>query len=118
MPQGVVDAVAGFGDGVYEAITLGMGDLQDVRDAAGIDGEINKCSGEYGWSSTAGNVVGGVALGGALANKSFRPGGWLNSNRYLRIGWGRHEGNRVFRISGDLVNTKTGHIDIWKGPRL
>lgn len=61
-----MDAVAGFGDGVYEAITLGIGDLQDVCDAAGIDGEINKCSGEYGWSSTAGNVVGGAAFGGGI----------------------------------------------------
>lgn len=36
----------GFGDGAYEAITLGLGDLQDVRDLAGIDGgRINQIDG-------------------------------------------------------------------------
>ena len=34
LPQGVVDSVTGFGDGAYRAITLGFGNLQDIRDVA------------------------------------------------------------------------------------
>lgn len=98
LSQDLVDATAGFGDGVYKVITLGLGDLQNIRDILGIKGGINKCSNEYTISSVIGNVVGATALGGALVNKSFRPSGWLNSNRYLRIGWGKNEGRRVFRI--------------------
>ena len=118
LSQSFVDTTAGFGDGVYKAITLGLGDLQDIRNALGINGGINKCSNEYEMSSATGNVVGAAALGGALVNKSFKPGGWLNNNRYLRIGWGKNEGHRIFRISGHLVKTKSGHIDIWRGSRL
>jgi hypothetical protein len=33
--QGLVNGVAGFRDGAYQAITLGIGNLQDVRDAIG-----------------------------------------------------------------------------------
>ncbi len=111
----VVDVVTGFGDGVYEAITFGLGDLQDIRDLADIDGGIDRCSREYGGSALAGNLSGGIATGGALWTKSFQPGGWLNSNRYLRIGWGRHQNHRVFRISGKLVRTPTKHIDVYRG---
>lgn len=64
-----MDAATGFGDGVYTAITLGLGDLQDVRDLAGIDGGVDKCSGLYRGASIAGNVAGGTALGGDVAKK-------------------------------------------------
>lgn len=89
----MVDAATGFGDGVFEAITLGIGDLGEIRDAFGIDGGMNECSGLYNGAGLAGNVVGGAALGGALANKAFSPGGWAKSNRYLRVGWGKHDGH-------------------------
>ncbi len=118
LPQGLVDAATGFGDGVYEAITLGMGDLQDIRDTAGIDGGVNKCSSEYGWSSTAGNVVGGVALGGAAASKAGLSawarrypnagGGGVGIDRFgknvIRADWHK------FKTGGQIVNRP--HIDI------
>lgn len=117
LPQGVVDAVTGFGDGVYSAITFGAGNLQDIRDLAGINGDINKCSDAYSWSKIAGELEGSGAIGGSLAAKSFERGGWLNSNRYLRIGMGRNGGDSVFRITGDWVPTESGHIDLWNfGP--
>ncbi len=39
----------------------------------------------------------------------------MQSNRYLRIGVGRHNGRRVFRAAGKLVQKikKDGHIDFW-----
>jgi RHS repeat-associated protein len=115
--QTTVDVVAGFGDGVYSAITFGIGDLQDVRDALDIDGEVDPCSDAYQWSKVAGQVQGSVALGGTAASKAFRPSGWTNSNRYLRVGWGRHQGNQVFRASGQWVRTPSGHIDFFRGGR-
>lgn len=98
--QQVVNGVTGFGDGVYNGITFGLGDLQDVRDAAGIDGGVDPCSDEYQIAKVAGQIQGAAALGGAAASKAFRPGGWTNSNRYLRVGFGRHGGNQTFRAAG------------------
>jgi RHS repeat-associated protein len=115
IPASVVNAVTGFGDGVFNAITLGQGNLQDVRDALGVDGGVDPCSAAYKGGKVAGQIQGAAALGGAVASKSFRPGGWTNSNRYLRVGWGRHQGNQVFRISGQLVKTDSGHIDVFRG---
>ncbi|MBI2435164.1 MAG: hypothetical protein HYV26_20085, partial [Candidatus Hydrogenedentes bacterium] len=59
-------------------------------------------------------IIGGetaVAGGGAL----FRPGGLVNSNRYLRVGIGRQEG-WVFRIAGDWVARfrSNPHIDLFR----
>jgi RHS repeat-associated protein len=115
LPQGLVDGVTGFGDGVYSGITFGLGNLQDVRDLAGIDGGVDPCSAAYRYSHVAGEIEGAVALGGALASKSFVPGGWTNSNRYLRIGYGRNGGNQVFRAAGQWVKAITGdaHFDFW-----
>jgi len=50
----------------------------------------------------------------------FSPGGLLNSNRYLRIGWGRFGGERVFRAAGEWVRwiSKNGKIDFWNGGPL
>lgn len=80
----------GFGDGAFEA--LGLGDLQDFRDAIGIDGGVDPCPKTYQASNVAGNVIEATALGGAVASKAFRPGGWTNSNRYLRLGGEVSEG--------------------------
>ena len=59
LPQGLVDAVAGFGDGVYKTITLGIGDLNEIRKFAGIDGGVDQGSGKY----FAGHVTGVVYAG-------------------------------------------------------
>lgn len=120
VPQPIVNASVGLGDGAYSAITLGIGDLQDVRDLLNVDGGIDKCSSEYKTLDLTGTAVGSVALAGSLASKSFAPGGWLNSNRYLRIGFGRYGGNNSFRIAGQWLEKLTGrsHIDIWVGGPL
>jgi hypothetical protein len=54
------------------------------------------------------------------ANSAFGSGGLLNSNRYLRIGWGKDAGYRVFRASGQLIPRfiNKGHINMWWGPPL
>jgi hypothetical protein len=62
LPQGVVDSVTGFGDGVFSAFTLGHFDLQNTRDALGIDGGINKCSISYKVSHGAGIAVGAANM--------------------------------------------------------
>jgi RHS repeat-associated core domain len=54
LPQGLVDGVTGFGDGVYSAFTFGHGDLQDVRNHLGVDGGVDKCSTSYRYAHTGG----------------------------------------------------------------
>ncbi|MFO1511506.1 MAG: hypothetical protein U1F83_01100 [Verrucomicrobiota bacterium] len=50
----------------------------------------------------------------SLGRKLFGGGGWLNSNRYLRIGFSRDGGRKVFRIAGDWIGKikKDPHITI------
>ena len=63
-------------------------------------------------------LIGGAAArlgyqgGSALAWQAFRKNGFLNSNRYLRIGFSRHGGDRVFRMSGEWVPTSNKHLTI------
>jgi hypothetical protein len=59
-------------------------------------------------------IVGSVAVGEVTCIKLFRGGGWLNSNRYLRIGTSRDGGRRVFRIAGRWVEqiVEDGHITL------
>jgi hypothetical protein len=43
----------------------------------------------------------------------------MNANRYLRIGFGRHAGYKVFRLAGTVVKwlLDEDHWDIWRmGP--
>ncbi|MFY8064741.1 MAG: hypothetical protein ACOVN2_13680, partial [Usitatibacteraceae bacterium] len=67
VPQGVVDGVVGFGDGVFSSITFGFGDLNEVRNAIGVSNAANRCSGIYRAAHFAGAIQGGIALGGAGA---------------------------------------------------
>ncbi|MDR2877018.1 MAG: hypothetical protein LBV36_03120 [Chromatiales bacterium] len=60
LPQWLVDGVAGFGDQAFNLATFGLGDLQDVRNALGVDGGVNQCSNAYSagqWSMTAASFV-------------------------------------------------------------
>jgi RHS repeat-associated protein len=120
LPQGVVNSVAGFGDGVYRVVTLGIGDLNDLRQRFDIDGGVDVCSTEYTASKYTGMAVGTVAIGGAAGRLAFRPGGFANSNRYFRMGFGRKGGNETFRAAGQWVERATGkpHVDIWTGGKL
>ena len=119
-PDWLVNGVTGFGDGAFKAITFGIGDLQVIRDFLGTGAPPDPCSGVYRATRVVGLVAGSVALSGALASKAFSPGGWLNANQYLRIGFGRLGGNVVFRVAGQIVEYLTGetHWDIWKGGPL
>ncbi|WP_422025256.1 RHS repeat domain-containing protein [Pyruvatibacter mobilis] len=52
-----------------------------------------------------------------LANsRAFGKGGFLNSNRYIRIGIGRKGGSQSFRVSGKILDKITGrpgsHLDL------
>lgn len=118
LPQGVVDAVTGFGDGVYGAITFGTGNLQDIRDLLDLDGGVNKCSGLYGGFRIAGNVVGTGALGGAVGSKAGLSA-WMR--RYPNAGGGGIGIDRIgknlfrldwhkFKLDKQIVNRL--HIDI------
>jgi RHS repeat-associated protein len=72
-------------------------------------------------TSDATATVLGCAIGEAAIARGVARGGWLNSNRYLRIGFGKGKGaRRVFRIGGDVIKKiiEDGHIDLWKGPRF
>ena len=62
LPQGLVDAAAGFGDGVFFGIP------NVVRDVMGINGVVNKNSWSYRRAQVAGNIHLGV-LGGGLVLK-------------------------------------------------
>jgi hypothetical protein len=66
LPEDLADAVTGFGDGAFRAVTLGFGDLNEIRNALGIDGGIDRCSAAYKNSLVAGGITGGAALGGAV----------------------------------------------------
>jgi len=118
IPQPIVNAAVGFGDGAAAAITFGLLDLQDIRDAAGIDGSVNKCSGEFQNFNLAGKGIGALALGGALfskfGGKFFGKGGILNKGPNFRIGVGRKGGDSVIRVAGKAVEKITGKkkIDI------
>ncbi|NOY15603.1 MAG: hypothetical protein GXP23_01485 [Gammaproteobacteria bacterium] len=118
IPQPIVNAAVGFGDGAAAAITFGLLDLQDIRDVAGIDGSVDKCSGEFQNFNLAGKGVGTLAIGGALfskfGGKFFGKGGILNRGPNFRIGVGRKGGDSVIRVAGKAVEKITGKkkIDI------
>jgi len=77
LPQGLVDAAAGFGDGVSSNLTRAF------RDMAGIDGGVSPdCSSAYKFGGWGGTVVGYISPVGKFAGaaKSFnyaRNFGWM-----------------------------------------
>jgi RHS repeat-associated protein len=74
------------------------------------------------WTSTAATLASpwGAETLFALDSPVFGYGRALSTgNQWLRIGWGRHAGRYVFRVSGksgEKVAPKTGHIDFFYGP--
>jgi hypothetical protein len=62
LPQSVVDFSAGFGD------DLSFGLTSVVRNAAGISGGVDKCSGSYGAGKWSGAAL-GLAFGGATLGR-------------------------------------------------
>ena len=109
---------AGFGDELTSGFGLtdlaGLPSLTEAARGLFPGGDpVNACSLGYSLGGYAGDAL-GIAVG---ANRGFRPGGFLNNNRYLRVGWGRKGGDRVFRAAGEVVRrwAKQPHIDIFRG---
>lgn len=105
LPQGVVDAAAGFGD----AISFGLTNW--VRDQLDINNSVDKCSPAYGAGEIAGNTVGIVAFGAASGPKGFLFGraryrggksGIFNRGDFLRTGWSwdKAKGRNMFGFHG------------------
>jgi len=62
----VLNYVTGFGDGAYRAMTLGLGDLQGIRDLMGISGP-DPQSNEYQVAGALGSLIGVVATAGGVS---------------------------------------------------
>jgi RHS repeat-associated protein len=83
LPQGVVDAAAGFGDALSLGLTIG------VREMMGTNDVVDFCSAEY-WS--------GVGAGVAVHVVGFRTGGELRLGSNWRMApWGNRTGNQYGR---------------------
>lgn len=59
---GIANAITGFGDGAYKAMTLGIGDLSMIRNVAGIDGNVSYDSSAYTYGKFAGEADVGIAM--------------------------------------------------------
>jgi len=111
IPQGFVDAAAGFGDGISFGLT------EIIRGPSGV----NKCSLLYSGSKLAGGFVlpsAGGLRGLALLGGTRRGNQLLNSNRYLRIGPGRMPRNRGLPAGPQVPRLSVGrgpgnlHVDL------
>jgi hypothetical protein len=92
LPQGAVDFSAGLGD----ALLLSFGD--ELRDLAGVDGGVNKCSNAYDYGSYTSLGLGGARLayaglakgGSILASSGAQASAFRESlKRFFRGGIGR-----------------------------
>lgn len=81
LPQGVVDACAGFGDGVS------LGTTALIRELMGTNDAVDFSSGEY---------VGGLVAGAAVTSKGYATGAELSIGRNFRIApWGNRTGHPI-----------------------
>ncbi|MCI0623857.1 MAG: RHS repeat-associated core domain-containing protein, partial [Acidobacteria bacterium] len=87
------------------------GDPMQYTEAAG---------GAWMWAERAAVGTAAAATTCAVGWSAVQRGGWLNANRYLRIGFGQHRGRLVFRAAGEWVERLLGksHWDIWTGGSL
>ena len=69
--QDIVDAVAGFGDGLLDIVTLGFISGEGLRESIGAEGQVNKCSEIYLNSRIAGMIVATVATAGTVSVRGF-----------------------------------------------
>ena len=58
LPDGLANSVVGFGDGVYRALTFGLGNLNEFRNAIGIYGGVDLCSSTYSYGKAWGLRLG------------------------------------------------------------
>ena len=122
--QQAADVSSGFGDTVTFGGTRWLRrtfaeSWNEYRGESTFGDSTDYCSGSY----TAGRWTGYAWWAAFLSSSAWagvQKGGWLNSNRFLRIGFSRLGGNQVFRIAGEIVEAfkESGKIDIWKGPPL
>jgi RHS repeat-associated protein len=68
LPQGVVDASAGFGDGVSTVLSLGLYSTAGARAALGIGNEVDMCSASYKAGKYSGYTWGALTWGVAGLN--------------------------------------------------
>ena len=92
LPQGLVNAAAGFGD----ALSFGLTDL--ARNALGTNDVVNKCSGAYGGGELAGVVLSAL-IGGAAGLESA----------------GAHAGEEGFEFSHWVPARAGGARSLWNG---
>jgi RHS repeat-associated protein len=78
IPQGVVDAAAGFGD----ALSFGATDW--VRDRMGTNDVVNKCSDFYSGGKYAGYGL-GLALGGSGVARGYKAGKEISIGKNARV---------------------------------
>jgi len=96
LPQGVVDGAAGIGDGLSGGITAWL------RDQAGIDGGVNKCSSLYSGSRTTGNVASLTLGGGRLVYAGLAKGYSVTASSGAAASAGRTGLRRLFGGGGNL----------------
>jgi len=68
LPDGLANSVVGFGDGVYRALTFGLGNLNEFRNAIGIYGGVDLCSSTYSYGKAWGLRLGAGTLWAAGFN--------------------------------------------------
>ncbi len=85
-----VNAMVGFGDGVSSVLTLGLYSTADLRESTGITGNVDIGSAAYRGGDKSGKALGTIiySLRSAAAAGGTKLFGFLNKNRYMRIGPG------------------------------
>ena len=90
LPQGLVDGVTGFGDGLSGGLTA------RYRDWRGIDGGVNKCSKAYSRSRTTGNAATLAMGGGRLLYAGLAKGYSITASSGAAASAGRSQLRRLF----------------------
>jgi hypothetical protein len=105
LPDGFANAVTGFGDGTYRALTFGFGSLNNFRNAIGIHGGVDLCSADYAAGRNGGLIFGAATLWAAGLN------GGANS-----VFWsGRGAGQIAATLGMPIQNTAIGAALNWAG---
>ena len=117
VPQGVVDAAAGFGDGIVSTISLGTLDLGTVRERMGTDGAVNKNSSFYKSGAytgaayaSAGSLAGAARSGYVTYQARKKAAAWRANSKTSR----KTKANKIAKagkyrpIVGNVVWTLAG----------
>jgi hypothetical protein len=95
LPQGFVDFSAGLGDGSIATLSFGLVTGQGLRNAAGVDGGIDKCDFAY---------TGGRVAGTALTMAAYAGGAIPNALTHFTTA----EGAAGIAEAGGAINASTG----------